>query len=146
MEKYGLDKQHKSYKLNKSNQKPLYKVQLIIIPQTPYFVKNLIIELTMVKLRCQLLKYFWTATRQLPTHSIYLYFFDSKMSSIINKMDKFCTNIISLHKLVMICTAVNKCNTVIRLILYSVGYLTTCPSESTVFCLKSTNNKKYPTI
>lgn len=58
MEKYGLDKQHKSYKLNKSNQKPLYKVQLIIIPQTPYFVKNLIIELTMVKLRCQLLKYF----------------------------------------------------------------------------------------
>lgn len=68
------------------------------------------------------------------------------MSSIINKMDKFCTKIISLHKLVMICTAVNKCNTVIRLILYSVGYLTTCASESTVFFLKSTNNKKYPTI
>lgn len=143
MEKYGLDS---TRAIIKSNQKPLYKVQLIIIPQTPLFCKEFNYRINDGQTTLSITKVFLNCDKTITDTFNLFVFFDSKMSSIINKMDKFCTNIISLHKLVMICTAVNKCNTDIRLILYSVGYFTTCASESTFFFLKSTNNKKYPTI
>lgn len=65
------------------------------------------------------------------------------MSLIINKMDKFCINIILLYKLVMICIVVNKCNIDICFILYFVGYLIMCVLELIVFFFKLINNKKY---
>lgn len=75
----NMDKINSTRAINKSNQKPLYKVQLIIIPQTPLFCKEFNYRINDGQTTLSITKVFLNCDKTITdTFNLFVFFFIAK--------------------------------------------------------------------